>query len=35
MRWMTCQPGNPPTDHFGAPSGKGLPSATTEARPLL
>ena len=30
-----CQPGNPPTDDSGGPSGKGVPSATAEARPLL
>ena len=30
-----CQQGTPPTDDFGGPSGKGVPSATAEARPFL
>jgi len=29
------QPGVPPTDDFGGPLGKGVPSATAEARPFL
>ena len=30
-----CQQGTPPTDDFGGPSGKGVPSATAEARLFL
>ena len=30
-----CQPGIPPNDDLWGPSGKGLPSATAEARPFL
>ena len=30
-----CQQGTPPTDDFGGPSGKRVPSATAEARPFL
>jgi hypothetical protein len=36
MRWMTgASKEPPPTDDFGGPSGKGVPSATAEARPFL
>ena len=38
-RWTNLdnmfQPGVPPTDDFGGPMGKGVPSATAEARPFL